>query len=202
MWESRAVDARPAADCPEPERLWNAARGALPPAETRALVDHTASCAACAEGWRLAASLAPAAVRPARTRFGARRAALLGAAAATVLALVLVPSLMRDDLPPGADLRGQAASLRSLISETEPLSREACILEWSAGPEGSRYAIEVASERLALLSQADGLETNRYQVPQEALAALPAGARLVWRVQAHLPDGATIAGGTFLATLE
>lgn len=46
-----------AADCPRPDRIWAAARGEAGRAETRRLVDHTISCAACAEDWRLAREL-------------------------------------------------------------------------------------------------------------------------------------------------
>src|SRR5689334_24928550 len=41
--------------CPEPDRIWEAVRGELPPDEIREIVDHVAVCASCAEDWRIAA---------------------------------------------------------------------------------------------------------------------------------------------------
>jgi hypothetical protein len=43
--------------CPQPETLWAALHGELSPAEIREVVDHTASCPACAEDWRLAMAM-------------------------------------------------------------------------------------------------------------------------------------------------
>ena len=47
-------DATFGASCPEPDRLWSAARGELAPADVEALTEHVATCGACAEAWRVA----------------------------------------------------------------------------------------------------------------------------------------------------
>jgi hypothetical protein len=52
-----AETAVPREDCPEPEMLWDAVQGELPPDELKEVVDHTARCAVCAESWRLAVEL-------------------------------------------------------------------------------------------------------------------------------------------------
>ena len=36
------------AACPPPEKIWEAVRGELPPAQTREIVTHMAACPACA----------------------------------------------------------------------------------------------------------------------------------------------------------
>ena len=49
------------ADCPPPDAYWAAAAGELPFERVRALVDHGASCAHCAEAWRILADVRRAA---------------------------------------------------------------------------------------------------------------------------------------------
>jgi hypothetical protein len=46
--------ALPTDECPAPERLLDAASGALDAEERAAVVDHMAICPVCAEAWRLA----------------------------------------------------------------------------------------------------------------------------------------------------
>lgn len=49
------------AACPPAEHLWAAARGELSPSETEQVVDHLATCAACARAWSVATEFGPAA---------------------------------------------------------------------------------------------------------------------------------------------
>ena len=56
-FRSLAETAQPTPTCPEPEKLWEAARGEAAPGDLRDVVDHTASCPACAEAWRLAVEI-------------------------------------------------------------------------------------------------------------------------------------------------
>src|SRR5262245_47942524 len=46
--------ARPRSDCPSAERIWDAARLVMPRSERLAILDHTTTCPACAEAWRIA----------------------------------------------------------------------------------------------------------------------------------------------------
>ena len=88
-----AADTAPAGtECPSPGRIWDAIRGELDPADAAMLVDHVASCGACAEAWRLARELKEIETAPAVVPFAPRRRAsaawpLLAAAAAVVLAV-------------------------------------------------------------------------------------------------------------------
>ena len=196
----RAV-ARP--DCPEPDRLWAAAAGELPPVEARPLVLHTADCAACAEAWRLAREHAASAdgsryeVRP--RRWGGTWLPLAAAVATVTVAIALVPRSARDR-PAYRD--NGAASLRSLVSEDRPLPRSSFVLRWSPGPAGSRYDVRVATADLAILHRARGLESAEHRVPPSALAALPAGATVLWQVEAVSADGTRLTSRTFVARLE
>jgi hypothetical protein len=195
----------PGDSCPEPSRLFSACRGETPPEEVRALVSHTAGCGACAEAWRLAAEagrLVPAPVLEARRsrphRWWGGWTSALAAAAALAMAL----GALLSEGPRPAYREGAGAALRSLVSEDRPLDREACMLRWSPGPAGSRYSVDVAREDLTPLAAARGLEAPEYRLPPEALAGLPPGATLLWRVEAALPGGGRLESVTFIAKLE
>jgi hypothetical protein len=52
-----AADASPAADCPDPSRIWDAVHGGAKEEEVDALLEHSLECPACAMAWRLAREL-------------------------------------------------------------------------------------------------------------------------------------------------
>ncbi len=52
-----AADALPAADCPDPSRIWDAVHGGAKEEEVDALLEHSLECPACAMAWRLAREL-------------------------------------------------------------------------------------------------------------------------------------------------
>ena len=52
-----AADAMPAADCPDPSRIWDAVHGGAKEEEVDALLEHSLECPACAMAWRLAREL-------------------------------------------------------------------------------------------------------------------------------------------------
>jgi hypothetical protein len=134
---------------------------------------------------------------------GWRRWVPLAAAAAlvVVVGLMLRQGPIRDDQPPQYRT-GEEIAIQSLLPEEAPLPRSACLLRWSAGPEGSRYNVEVATADLEVIARARGLEREEFAVPANRLADLPPGAELLWRVEATLPDGRTITTPTFIARLE
>lgn len=210
-FRSLASDARPTEDCPAPETLWEGLDETLPVDQLRDVVDHTASCAACAEAWRLAVELrageASAAERPrAASRvlpFRGRRLLVPLAAAATLVLAVGLGVLWQGGFGerPGYREPGRQ-EIRSLVPEGEPLDRQACRLRWTGAPEGSRYEVSVTSEGLAVIATARELATPSYLVPASALEALPAGAQLFWQVGARLDDGTWIDSRTFVVTLK
>ena len=195
--------------CPEPDRIWAAAHGALTAGERHEVIDHTASCSACAEAWRLAREVGRAAEEPATVaggrvlamghRFRRIVAPLAGLAAAAVLLLVV--GLPRDHPAPPEFRAGEAAAIRSLLPVDEPLARDHCLLRWSE-VEGARYSVLVSDVRLAVVAQAQDLEQSEFQVPSESLAGLGAGAELYWRVEAVQPDGSSVSSETFVSQLE
>jgi len=203
--QARATD-----ECPEPDRIWDAARGALSPADTRDLVDHVFSCAACAEAWRLATEVSSQAeperhdVAPVAGRFGAllqRGGAIAaGLAAMAVLAIAGI-YLLQPSSPPDDSVYRQVETtvIRSLIDEATPLPRERCILRWSPGPDGTTYRVRVSREDLTLVAVVDKLERTGYEVPASALFLLPSGARLLWQVEALTPAGVRTMSQTFIA---
>jgi hypothetical protein len=196
---ARAGADRPGSECPEPERIWSAARGESPGKEVRALLDHVSNCGACAEAWLLARELggAPAS---AKRRYAPVWAV---AAAAVVLLAVIVPVLRREAPGPTPVFRDEGrAAIRSLVSEDRALRRADCVLEWSPGPENSRYHLELAGEQHGLLPGPADLEEPVYRIPPEDLAPLASGERLLWRVKVIVPDGSETDSATFVNTVE
>ena len=175
-------------DCPPAERIWEAARGRLTVEERLAVIDHVTQCPACVEAWRLA-----------RTIEGdlPRRAALpvapvwqmwpgaVAAAAVVVLALslFLVPSVPPIDRDP------PAGRLEIVTPEDAVLSRDAFVLRWRPGRQGSRYHVVVTTENLESDRRRPSHRGDRDRVPSAKLSGLPQGARLRWRVMARTPDG-------------
>ena len=211
-FRARTSRTAPAGDHVPAEDLWSAVRGELSADERRAIVDHTASCAACAEAWRLAmevtpdpiAAAAPAA-RPAWTAFRwPATFAPLAAAAALVVAVGAGVWLSRAPEPATAPgfRGGEAPVVRSLVGDDEALGREHALLRWSAGPEGSRYDVRVTTESLQVVADIEGLAEPALLVPSAALSSLPPGSRLLWRVEVVGPDGERAASPTFVTRLR
>ena len=211
-WATASGQATPRLDCPEPGALWDAARGEAPPGEAHLLVRHTAECPACAEAWRLAVEVgrgmaeAPGAEGVDASRASRRPGPLawIGIAAAVAAIAVggaaLVGRGREVERPLFRD--SERFALRSLVSESVPLSRTHCVLRWSGGPAGTRYNVEIASERLEVLDRARDLDRPEYLVPAKALAALPPGARLLWQVELRAPDGSRLTSATFVNRLD
>jgi hypothetical protein len=194
-------------DCPPAETLWAAVHGELPVAEIRAVVDHTASCPACAEDWRLAVEVqrqapgySPAVSPPARERRWFRLAPLvapLAVAAVVVLLAVGVPLFRQGDEPV---FRGQKP-VTSLLHEGQTLPRANCLLRW-AGPADATYEVEVRTLAGRQVALARNLTAPFYQVPVDALAGVRSGSRLEWQVTATPATGPPLSPRTFTFTLQ
>jgi hypothetical protein len=198
--------------CPAPEKIWDAVHGLLPPGEVREIVQHTALCAACAEDWRLARTMqeqeAATTAVPAPLRFAPRQHRLrnfgLAAAAALAFAVVGVQWLEKPPAAPPEYREGQQAAIHSRVAEGRALPRERFVLEWTApaNPASTTYGVEVSTEDLRVVASADGLRAPRYQVPANALRDLPAGSRLLWKVEADLPEGGHVSSPTFVTPVQ
>jgi hypothetical protein len=193
---------------PSGDELWEAVRRELPAERRRALVDHTATCAACAEAWRLAAEMAaeaaPVADRPPLRRPVLTWLAPLAAAAAVLVAVGA--GLWGSRAPVAVEAPGyrgdEAAAVRSLVGDGGELPRGDFRLRWSAGPDGSRYDLRVTTESLEVLWDASGLEQTSYVVPPSALAPVPSGGRVLWRIEVARPDGGRDASRTFVTRVR
>lgn len=198
----------PGSGCPDAERIWSARAGELPAGERREVVDHVSRCAHCAEAWRLAdevqrdlvelGSDRRSAPRPLALRLG--RWPLLAGAAVVLVAFGTVPWLRRPPTPSGYR-DGRPGEIRSLGVD-QPLPRERCVLRWSGAPSGSRYDVVVTTEALDLVAEARDLTSPEYLVPSSELEAVAGAGRILWRVEATLPDGSRLASPTFSARIR
>ena len=203
-------NAVPGPDCPAPDSIWEALRGGISARSTAVIVEHTSHCHACAEAWRLGRELMGeqrvGATPGARAMWS--RAPSLGvwaslAAAALVLFAVGIGIFWQSSSqPPDVMRAGTEADIQSLVPETVPLPRAACVLKWSVPAEGARYTIRVGTQDLSPIASARGLAQPAYQVPLRRLEGLPPGATIVWRVEAELPDGRRIASQAFMNRIE
>ena len=199
--------------CPEPDRIWEAVRGELPPEEVREIVDHVAVCSSCAEDWRVAvafeeesrtaetADAADAAdiakvpwnvIRPSFSRF---RPWLAAAAAALVLTVAGIQ--LRPEKPV---YRGDGDAVVTL--ETPGASRESFVLAWEPAAGAESYELLVSTPDLVTVDNPTGLTATQYRVPASKLSGLPTGTPLHWRVTAVYPDGAKKPSRTATTTLE
>jgi hypothetical protein len=192
--------------CPPAETIWESAAGALTRQDNEALVDHTAACAACATAWRLARELQEgvfAERRPSLRSVG-RRWFPLAAAAALVLTLSGVMVLQirdrRTEVP--AYRVPETRAITSLLSRDHVLPRSSCVLRWASGLADARFNIRVTDEDLNPLASGDGLTTGEFPVPQSALAGLPGGAKILWRLEVLGPDGSRSSSPTFVNIIE
>jgi len=196
------------AACPPPEKVWEAVRGELPPGEIRQVVEHTAVCPACAEDWRLAVALqrpeSAVNVIPATHRFTAgQRLRNWGLAAAAVLALAVVGVQMVQHSQEGT-YRGNEPTVQSLVDEGRGLPRNQFLLRWSVtDTPGATYDVEVSTgDNLRVIASGDDLREPQLLVPESALAALPAGTRIFWNVDAELPQGEHVRSPTFVTVIQ
>jgi hypothetical protein len=192
--------APPAGSCPEPDRIWEAVRGELPPEEVREIVDHVAVCASCAEDWRIAVAFEKeslAVVRP----FPPRRFQPWIAAAAAALVMTVGGVYVRQTVKPDPPVyRGEESRIESRTPASLP--RQSCVLQWSPVPDAEAYDLLATTAELETVADPKGLTTTQYQVPASALADLPAAAQLHWRVTAVFPDGGRKQSPTFTTALE
>lgn len=196
-------EARPQADCPEPDRIWAAAHGELDAHGLREVIHHTAACPSCAEDWRLARAVEETA-KEGLASPGPRAHRPWWLAAAAAAAALIVAGLGFDawlSTPePARVYRGEEPSIESVLGQ-EALPRDNAVLRWS-GPPAARYKLWVLTPDLNVLVEVEGLEKSDYHIPAERLTGLPPGAVLGWRLEATLPDGRVLESPSFAAVLE
>ena len=167
-FQARTGGPPPGTACPDPGRIYDAARGVLPSGATREVVEHLALCPDCAEAWRLAAAFEeeagageePVSVR-ARTPWYLRPVA----AAATLVLAALAAGVWWSvvTVPEEEPIYRAAgeAEIVSLLPEDEPLDRNAPVLRWQfapeVAPEGTTYDLLVSTEALEPVAEASEL---------------------------------------------
>jgi hypothetical protein len=97
--------------------------------------------------------------------------------------------------------RAGTPAVESLLVGAAPLPRDRAVLRWR-GPEGARYDVWVLTEGMEVVFEASGLKASQAQIPAPDLAGVPAGATLLWGVEAVLPDGRRVASPTFEAKVR
>jgi hypothetical protein len=93
-------------------------------------------------------------------------------------------------------------TVASLVSDDMPLPRHAFRLQWTPGPDGSRYQVRVTTEDLRELATAADLTAAELIVEPAALATLPDGATVFWQVDVLLPAGERITSPTFAVRVQ
>lgn len=197
--------------CPAPETIWAGVRGELQPQQMREVLDHTASCASCAEDWRLAAEIEREASRAATAapgkviagRFGQWRP--LAAAAALAAGLLIAVGVYHagDFGPQEPTYRNvEQTEVRSLLPEGQALPRQGAVLRWTPVPGATSYDVQVSTEDLQAVATAQGQTATEYRIPESGLANLAPGTRLMWQVDAVFPDGTRRGSPTFTTPLK
>jgi hypothetical protein len=208
-WSERfraSMPAQPEGPCPSPETLWRAARGELPGHELESLATHLRTCSACGEALAVSAELAA----ESETRghgWIPRKLGRVGAVAGGITALaagLLVFLTTREPVPrdgPGPDLavsRGAgstALEIRPLSKEEQPASD--AHLEWTPVAGAVRYRVQVSTEDLRSVHDRT-LEGTVLALPP---GLADPGTKLLWQVEASLPDGRTVTSSTFRVRL-
>lgn len=186
--------------CPTADRILDAVQGKASPGVNRAIADHAATCPACFTAWRMAREYVGDASRTAAwpTSTWARVA---GIAASVLIAIGIgAPMLMHDAVVPAPVPTVRAVpsgGVRPVTPEGAVLSRDRFVLQWTAGPDGSRYDVRVTDRTLERVAAAQGLDKPEFTVPGDALRSVASGGALLWQVELVQPDGRRTSSSTF-----
>jgi hypothetical protein len=180
------------------ERIFDAVHGRLSVEERQAIVEELLSNPDAAETWRLARELAvesPARVAPLRSSvrwLAAAAVVLLAAGAAWRYAAPVSEPVYR-----GSESRAVVSALpaEAVLPRTQP------VLRWT-GIEGARYRVRVLTPELELLEESAESPALEHTVAPAALQRVPAGGRILWQVEARVPDGGTVVSPTFSARID
>jgi hypothetical protein len=195
------------------ERVWEAVAGRLDVDRRRDLIDRMAGDPALAQAWRVAVELGRArggdapAVVPKASGFQPRPparwlpAALMGLAATLIVAAGI--RVMLVNRTPADTFRTAAGTaVESRVASDAVLPRDAVVLRWSPGPDGSRYSVRITTEDLKVLTTAAELTAPEFTVPRDVLGSVPAGGRVLWQVVLAAPGGETVSSQTFVVRVQ
>jgi hypothetical protein len=202
----RAISADSRIDATEAdiERVWRAVSGDLPAAERRDVVDRMASEPAVAEAWRVAHEVRRAQMGDAPVDIGSSprswTPAWIGLAALLVLSVGV--SLVQFRTPAETFRDSGRYVIESLVASDATLPRDAFVLRWKPGPDGSRYQVRVTTEDLRVLTTAVDLTAPELKIPPERLSDVAPNTRVLWQVVVALPGGETVSSQTFVVRAQ
>lgn len=185
-------------------RVWSAVAGELPAEERRQLVERTATDAPLAQAWRVAHELHQAQLDGAvnvRRSSSWWPAALMGIAA-TLIVAAGVRVLYFDRTPADVYRDSGGYVITSELATDAALPRDAFVLKWKPGPQGSRYLVRVTTADLQVIMTAPELTAAELTIPSTALAPVPAGGRVLWQVVMSSPAGETVSSQTFVTRVQ
>jgi hypothetical protein len=169
------------------------------------VVERVAVDPACAEAWRVAHELQESqreelsAVVPLKPR--SWTPAWLGLAAGLV-AIVGIGMFQITRAPVDTYRTETRYVIESPVSSDAALPRDAFVLRWTPGPDGTLYQVSVTTEDLMVLTTARDISVAEYRVPVDRLAKVPAGSRVLWQIVASLPGGERVSSQTFVARIQ
>jgi Putative zinc-finger len=196
--------------CPPSDRIWLAVRGELPPDELREILDHVATCHACAEDWRIAMafeeeSRAGLVAAPPSTRSRSVVARFRPWLAAAAVILVSVVGFQLQGPKPNFRFgEVQTVEVESLLKDAS-IPRQHFVLSWKDVPEAASYNLTVSTfskDSMETLVQEEGVTATSYKVPESVLANLKPGAKVLWNVTPVSQDGGLLHGRTFQAFVQ
>lgn len=195
------------------ERVWDAVAGRLDGEQRREVIDRMATDPALAQAWRVAVELDRARGDDATTalqeasRFQRQASmrwlppALMGLAA-TLIVAAGIRVLLVNRAPADTFRAGATVTVESRVPSDAALPRDAFVLRWNPGPEGSRYSVRVTTEELKVLTTASELTAPEFTVPSTVLESVPAAGRVFWQVTLAAPGGETISSQTFVVRVQ
>lgn len=202
--------------CPPSDTIWLAIRGELPPGELRGILDHIATCPACAEDWRIAMAFEEESRTAANAAQAAQAAQAVTAAGKTwhrgwmAAAAAILVAVVWSQIPPPPPVgppidRGPQHRVESTLVDNAPLPRQSFTLYWRGIPEAASYNLTVTAVADGIMTpvhEAKGLTSTSYTVPEADLANLKSGTKILWNVTPVSRDGDLLEGPTFRAFVD
>ncbi|MCH9651387.1 MAG: hypothetical protein K0U98_24385 [Deltaproteobacteria bacterium] len=217
-WRSLAEEAGSGERSTVDEKIWQASSGHSSKEIRQGLVDRLVTDVAAAESWRLATELqrelqAAEAEEASRERCWPRLLSRQGGLAAAALVIsaigvgLMTTVLHRDRSDPPEQVFRQVGDLEiqeihNAASEHKSLPRDRAVLRWSSSsPEGARYTLKVFRSNLDPILVLRDLKKPEALLPESELNSVAEGERLLWQVEALLPNGRKVTSVTFFASL-
>lgn len=194
----------------DPDKIWEAVHAPNDSGDDASrleVIDRLPNDPQLALEWRLAAALGPiesehedalpnaAEAVPLQPKSALPLAVGIGLAAAAALGLWLAranPAEPADPLntAPAWRAQDQDALLHTALSVDDPLPRTDFRLQWSSQAEdATSFSLRVTTQELIPVFEQQSLTGTEALVPATALATVPSGTVLLWRVEAVEPNG-------------